>query len=278
LAKKQRRTQQHRAQQSPRRRSYRADGSGATERYKPGFPVNILTNAKVFYIVGLGVMVGGIVFAAVLQASSGTQTPSIDVPTGTPSTTETVEGTPAGTPTPDPRRFSAAEDVTDPETTDYSATITTDRGVIEIDLFEDVAPNTVNSFVFLAQNGFYDNLRWHRVIEDFVVQAGDPRSEVGREDTGESLPGSDGPGYGTADEPNDLSNVRGTISMAKVGGASTFGSQYFINLKDNPGLDAGAGGDAFYPFGEVTAGMDVVDQIEQDDVIQSIVVNEKPKS
>jgi len=277
LAKKQRREQQHRAQQSARKRTYTAGGAGAAERYKPGFPMSLFTNARVFYVVGLFVMIGGIMFAAILQASSGDTTPSIDVPTGTATTTETVEATPEGTPTPDPRQFSAAEDVTDPETTDYAATITTDKGVIEIDLYEDDAPNTVNSFVFLAQQGFFDNLRWHRVVENFVVQAGDPRSEVGREPSDEFIPGSDGPGYETADEPGDHLNVRGTIAMAKRAGASVFGSQFFINLKDNPGLDPGAGGDAFYPFGEVTSGMDVVDQIAQDDVIQSIVITEKAK-
>lgn len=277
MAKKPRREQHHRAQQSTRKRTYQAGGAGASERYKPGFPMSLFTNAKVFYVVGLFVMIGGIAFAAIISTSAGDTNPAVDVPTETPATTETVEATPEGTPTPDPRRFAAAEDVTDPATTDYSATITTDKGVIEIDLYEDDAPNTVNSFVFLAEKGYFDNLRWHRVVENFVVQAGDPRSEVGREASAEFIPGSDGPGYETADEPNDSSNVRGTIAMAKRPGESVFGSQFFINLKDNPGLDAGAGGDAFYPFGEVTAGMDVADQIQQDDVIESIVISEKAK-
>ena len=149
--------------------------------------------------------------------------------------------------------------------------------MIEIALYAADAPNTVNSFVFLAQKGFFDNLRWHRVVANFVVQAGDPRSEVGRTPAAEFIPGTDGPGYETADEPNDHLNLRGTIAMAKRAGEKVFGSQFFINLKDNPALDAGGTGDAFYPFGEVTSGMDVVDKIQQDDVIQSIVIHETAK-
>jgi cyclophilin family peptidyl-prolyl cis-trans isomerase len=188
--------------------------------------------------------------------------------------TPTATSGPEGTPTPDPRAFAEAEDVIDEENFDYRASIVTDSGTIQLDLFEDIAPNTVNSFVFLANNGFFDGLKWHRVEENFVAQAGDPRSAEGGDPTG-----IDGPGYETRDEPNDLINSRGRISMAKRAGATTFGSQFFINLKDNPALDdVKTDGDAFYPFAEVTSGMDVVDGVVQGETIQRIEIEAIPRA
>ena len=134
---------------------------------------------------------------------------------------------------------------------EYSATIKTNKGDIVIELFADEAPNTVNSFVFLAQEGFFEGITFHRVVKGFVIQAGDPTGS-----------GSGGPGYETADEPNQLSNVRGTLAMAKASGAKEFGSQFFINLSDNTGLDYNnPGKDKFYPFAKVVGGMDIVDAI-----------------
>lgn len=233
--------------------------------------MNLFMNTKVFVIIGIGIMAGGVILAAVLQPQDTITQGDLPEVTSTLAT----EGTPEATP--NSRQFSAAEDVVDPESTDYRAVITTDAGVIEIDLFEEIAPNTVNSFVFLANNGFFDNLRWHRVVDGFVTQTGDPLSAVERgSDVGV---GSGGPGYQTEEEPNDLSNTRGTIAMAKSSGATSFGSQFFINLSDdNTFLDEGGGGDAFYPFGEVVSGMEVADQITQGDVIQSIEILEEPKS
>jgi len=133
----------------------------------------------------------------------------------------------------------------------YTATIRTSKGDIVVDLYADIAPHTVNSFVFLAQQGFFDGLTFHRVVKDFVIQGGDPAGN-----------GSGDPGYETADEPNERSNTRGTLSMAKSPGAKEFGSQFFINLRDNTGLDYDSPSrDKFYPFGEVVQGMDVVDAI-----------------
>lgn len=275
MARKTRRTQQHLRQKPSRERTYRTGGTAPSEIYKPGFPMNLFMNMKVFVAVGLFIMVGGIVVAA-LVAGTGNANPSVDTPDITPTAT-VGDGSPTPTATPDPRRFTAAQDVTDPATTDYSATITTDKGVIEIDLLEDVAPNAVNSFVFLARNGYFDDLRWHRVVDDFVIQGGDPYSAIGTPEDLARLVGQGGPGYTTADEPNDLSNTRGRISWAKTEGATVYGSQFFINLKDNSALDAGKGATDFYPFAEVTSGMDVADRVVQNDVIQSVVINEKRK-
>ena len=133
----------------------------------------------------------------------------------------------------------------------YTARVKTSKGEFVVELFAAEAPNTVNSFAFLAQEGFFDGLTFHRIVEGFVIQGGDP---TGR--------GGGGPGYETKDEPNEISNTRGTLSMAKTPGADEFGSQFFINLDDNTGLDFDNGmPDKFYPFGKVTEGMDVVDAI-----------------
>lgn len=133
----------------------------------------------------------------------------------------------------------------------YSATIKTSKGDIVVDLYADKAPQTVNSFVFLAKKGFFDGLTFHRVVKGFVIQTGDPTGS-----------GGGGPGYATKDEPNQLSNERGTLAMAKVSGAKEFGSQFFINLTNNTDLDYNnPTANKFYPFGKVTSGMDVVDAI-----------------
>lgn len=133
----------------------------------------------------------------------------------------------------------------------YSVTMKTSKGDIVVELFADKAPQTVNSFVFLAKKGFFDGLAFHRVVKGFVIQTGDPTGS-----------GSGGPGYSTKDEPNQLSNERGTLAMAKVSGATEFGSQFFINLTNNTALDYNnPTPNKFYPFGKVTSGMDVVDAI-----------------
>jgi cyclophilin family peptidyl-prolyl cis-trans isomerase len=146
--------------------------------------------------------------------------------------------------------FERPEQVVD-SSKQYTATIKTSKGDIVVQLFADVAPNTVNSFVFLAQQKFFDGLTFHRVVKDFVIQAGDPTGN-----------GSGGPGYSVDDEPNQLSNTRGTLAMAKSAGADDFGSQFFINVGNNTDLDHdNPRGDKFYPFAEVTTGMEVVDAI-----------------
>jgi len=267
---KQKRREQHHLHQTPaRRRSYTIGGTAPAEKYKAGFPMNLLANVKAFYVIGAVIMVGSVLVAAVLQ-SSGTGKTAVDVsPTATaaPSLTPTGSETPAASATANPKSFTAAEQVVDAATKQYKATIKTDKGDIVIKLNADVAPNTVNSFVFLAQKGFFDGLTFHRVEPNFVVQGGDPKGN-----------GTGGPGFPTQDEPNQVHNTRGTISMAKAPGANQFGSQFFINLKDNVSLDFDTkGGDKFYPFAEVTSGMDVVDKLARGDVMRSVTISESPK-
>ena len=242
--------------------------------------MNLLTNSKFFYATGAVVMIGGVVLAAVLATAAGRNTPPAELPT--PTETAAEEGTPTPTPTPNPFVYDAPEDVIDAEAYDYQAVVRTEKGSFTIDLFEDVAPRTVNNFVFLAQEGFYDGLTFHRVVPDFVVQAGDPRSRGGLDPNRPDAPPpgvADGPGYTVEEEPNELRNTRGRVSMAKRQGETVFGSQFFINLKDNPALDYDSGATTvFYPFGEVIEGMDVVDSIEQGDLIESIEIVRIPKA
>ncbi|MEZ4493098.1 MAG: peptidylprolyl isomerase [Dehalococcoidia bacterium] len=242
--------------------------------YEP--PPAIARLASPVFFVPLGLLAGLLLFAIAFAMRDDDDAPIGAGPVGT-ATATTPAGTPTTepTPTPDPRMFEQAEDVTEPDIYNYRATIETDKGTIEIDLFEDLAPKTVNNFVFLAGKGFYDGLTWHLVQENFIAETGDPRT-AGGEVVDEE--GEDGPGYLTNDETTDLKNTRGTISMAKEPGASNFGSKFFINLKDNPALDAGSGGStAYYPFAAVMGDLGVLDAIEQGDVIQGITIEELPK-
>ncbi|RRR74420.1 MAG: peptidylprolyl isomerase [Candidatus Viridilinea halotolerans] len=133
----------------------------------------------------------------------------------------------------------------------YKVTMETNKGTIEFDLFPQHAPMTVNNFVFLANEGFYDGVVFHRVIKDFVIQGGDPTGT-----------GTGGPGYRFKDETfgNPLTHVRGVLSMANAG-PNTNGSQFFIVYQRQPHLDG-----KHTVFGQILdGGMDVCDAIVQGD-------------
>ncbi|MEA2436284.1 MAG: peptidyl-prolyl cis-trans isomerase [Thermoleophilaceae bacterium] len=127
-----------------------------------------------------------------------------------------------------------------------NATLHTNHGAIEVELFDDDAPKTVQNFRKLAGDGFYDGVIFHRVIKDFMIQGGDPTGT-----------GTGGPGYTFEDEINDHKIVRGALAMANAG-PGTNGSQFFIVTTDAaPWLDG-----KHTVFGQVTNGMDAVDSIE----------------
>ena len=127
-----------------------------------------------------------------------------------------------------------------------SATLHTNHGPIELELFDEDAPKTVENFRKLAADGFYDGLGFHRVIKDFMIQGGCPEGT-----------GTGGPGYTFEDEINDNKVVRGALAMANAG-PDTNGSQFFIVTTDAaPWLDG-----KHTVFGKVSAGMDAVDTIE----------------
>jgi peptidyl-prolyl cis-trans isomerase B (cyclophilin B) len=124
-------------------------------------------------------------------------------------------------------------------------------GVIKVELFPDVAPNTVNNFISLVQAGFYDGVIFHRVIPGFMIQGGDPTGT-----------GMGGPGYSIRGEfsqngfENSLKHERGVISMARTSVPDSAGSQFFIMVADHPHLDG-----SYAAFGRVVEGMEVADRI-----------------
>jgi peptidyl-prolyl cis-trans isomerase B (cyclophilin B) len=142
----------------------------------------------------------------------------------------------------------------------YTATFDTSRGQIVCDLFAKDAPNTVNNFVFLAREKFYDGTKFHRVIADFMVQGGDPQGT-----------GTGGPGYKFGDEvkSNPHKHQRGSLSMANAG-PNTNGSQFFITHVKTDWLDG-----KHTVFGQVRSGLEVVDKVKQGDVLKSVTISEE---
>ncbi len=131
----------------------------------------------------------------------------------------------------------------------------TNRGDITLELFQKLAPNTVANFIKLSKDGFYNGVKFHRVIAGFMIQSGDPLT---KDDEKIDFWGTGGPGYKFADEIHaENHNLAGTISMANSG-PNTNGSQFFINVKDNLFLDT-----KHTVFGKVIGGMDIVAEIEQ---------------
>jgi peptidyl-prolyl cis-trans isomerase B (cyclophilin B) len=141
----------------------------------------------------------------------------------------------------------------------YSVSIETEKGTLEVELFAKDAPNTVNNFVFLAREGFYDGVSFHRVIPNFMIQGGDPTGS-----------GSGGPGYRFADEfdGNPNRHETGSLSMANAG-PGTNGSQFFICHGPQPHLDG-----KHTVFGKITSDQALVDSIAQGDTMVKLTINE----
>jgi peptidyl-prolyl cis-trans isomerase B (cyclophilin B) len=141
----------------------------------------------------------------------------------------------------------------------YTATFNTSRGDIVCDLFAKDAPKTVNNFVFLAREKFYDGTVFHRVIGDFMIQGGDPTAS-----------GRGGPGYSFEDEVknNPRKHKIGSLSMANAG-PNTNGSQFFITHVVTSHLDG-----KHTVFGQVTKGQDIVNAVQQGDQLNSVTVSE----
>ncbi len=148
--------------------------------------------------------------------------------------------------------------VIDPAKT-YQVTMKTSKGDIQLDLFAADAPKTVNNFVFLAQDKFYDGLTFHRVIQDFMSQGGCPQGD-----------GRGGPGYHFEDETvgNPHKHETGSLSMANAG-PNTNGSQFFICHAPQPHLNG-----KHTVFGKVTSGQDMVTALQNGDAISEVIVTE----
>ena len=205
-------------------------------------------NTKWVFLAVILLFIGGGVGSS-FYTPSATPAPS---PSATPSAAASASATPSSTasatPTPDPsiqRTYSAAPQMTIDPNKKYTAVIKLQKGgEVRIDLMPKDAPQSVNNFVFLAKNRFYDGLTFHRVLPGFVAQGGDPQGS-----------GFGGPGYTLPPDKNAIPFDTGVISMAKSS-AGVSGSQFFITLAPTPNLQ----GD-FSVFGKVTSGMDVVQKI-----------------
>ena len=140
-----------------------------------------------------------------------------------------------------------------------TATFETNRGTITAELYDDDAPKTVENFEKLANSGFYDGVKFHRVIPDFVVQGGDPKGN-----------GTGGPGYTVKAEFNARKHVRGSVAMARSQDPDSAGSQFYITYGAQPHLDG-----SYTVFGQVSSGMEHVDGIRQGDRMRSVAVVEE---
>ena len=209
--------------------------------------------------IAVGVVVGvigllvALYFFAVRRPSHDID-PTVEVNVSTPaieSEPQPTEGvvTLQQSPVPEPKRMSWTEppEMTLDADVDYRAVIKTEKGDIDIDLYEAKTPVTVNNFVFLARQGYYDGVIFHRVIPGFMAQTGDPTGT-----------GTGGPGYSFRDEfdPELRHDGAGVVSMANTGRPGTNGSQFFITYGPQLHLD-----DAHTVFGKVVEGMDVVEQL-----------------
>ena len=147
------------------------------------------------------------------------------------------------------KQFTQCPTMTIDQTKQYIATLKTEKGDIKIELFADKAPLAVNSFIFLAESGWFDNVTFHRVVPGFVAQAGDPTGT-----------GFGGPGYAFKNEISDLKfDKAGVVGMANAG-ADSNGSQFFITLAPTPNLDG-----SYSIFGQVIEGMDILNSLTERD-------------
>ena len=163
----------------------------------------------------------------------------------------------AEAPAPKPKTYSAAPPMVIDTSKQYTATIETEKGDLVLELFASDVPVTVNNFVFLAREGFYDGSTFHRVIPDFMVQGGDPTG-TGRGDAG----------YRFDDEFTEHTHVAGALSMANAG-PNTNGCQFFITYTPQHGLDG-----KHSVFGQLIEGMEVLKKITNGDVMKRITIEE----
>lgn len=273
------RRQQEKLQRRRQRRQQRtapAPGAGAPgPAYEfPGVMGWMQRNMRLLFLTGIVVLflsLGAGTFFSLNGGSTRTpdQTPT-PTPTPSPSATATPTATPTAPATPTPQRtYSAVPAMAIDQSKQYEAVIALEKGgEIRIELLAKDAPKTVNNFVFLAKNRFFDGLTFHRVLEGFVAQGGDPQGT-----------GFGGPGYFLEVEKNSVPLAAGVIAMAKSN-AGVSGSQFFITLAPQPSLQAD-----FTAFGRVTAGMDIARSITlrdpskpnqpKADVIKSVTIVEK---
>jgi cyclophilin family peptidyl-prolyl cis-trans isomerase len=194
------------------------------------------------------------VLAMACLACSPSESANTATSTDTTVTATTSSATASAQPASEPATASTAAEENRPmsDYTDKVAELHTTAGEIDIRFFPDVAPNHVKNFIDLAQKGFYNGTKFHRVIPGFMIQGGDPNTKTN--DT--SSWGTGGSGKNIAAEFNTISHKRGIVSMARASDPNSASSQFFIVVKDSPFLDR-----QYTVFGQVTKGMDVADKI-----------------
>ncbi len=232
-------------QKQKRRKVYRAgDMAGSAERIHRRGIFRLFTNYRVFAIIGAIGIIGGLAFSAFYTGGSANNDTGSPRGSGVTRTTPEAGATSVTGAAANIKQYSFAPEMAiDPAKT-YTATIKTDKGDIKVELFAGEAPQTVNNFVFLARDSFYNGVTFHRVIPDFVAQAGDPTGT-----------GTGGPGYELPAEATEEDFTAGVIAMAKPqeAGSPNNGSQFFFMLNDEPSFDG-----KFTAFGKVVEGLDVL--------------------
>lgn len=270
--RKQERLQRRRQRRQQRQASPAPAAASASHTFEfPGIMGWMQRNMRVLFLTGIVVLFLSLGAGTFFSSGGGSRrTPETPTPSATPAATETPSATASPSASPTPRRiYSAPPPMTIDQEKKYEAVIALEKGgEVRIELLPKEAPKTVNNFVFLANNRFFDGLAFHRVLAGFVAQGGDP-----------SGTGSGGPGYFLEVEKNAVPLSAGVIAMAKSP-AGVSGSQFFITLTPQPTLQPD-----FTAFGRVVAGMDVVNQITlrdpskpnppKPDVIKSITIVEK---
>ena len=234
-----RRRQRRRERQRRRRRDRGPSYEPAGDVQFPGLFGWLQRRQRLFYAIGIvvlvvslgAIMIGGQIGPAGPEPTAATPTPP---PAVAPS-----DGGEGGR-----RVYAAPPPMTIDPARSYEAVIRTERGDVRITLLPGDAPGYVNNFVFLAREGFYDDLTFHRVVPGFVAQAGDPTGT-----------GAGSSGYNLAEERNGLPLGAGVLSMAK-GGAVVSGSQFFLTLAPTPHLEG-----SFTAFGRVASGLDVLQSL-----------------
>jgi cyclophilin family peptidyl-prolyl cis-trans isomerase len=246
-------------QQTKKRRKRYQPGSAFAGDVKPRGVFRLFGNVRLFFIVGAAIMVGSLFVGGVLQSDTLFGGSNAGKNTDFVLPEETTSSATPATAVPTPKRYTAVPAMTIDPAKSYTATIKTALGDIEVELFAGQTPQTVNNFVFLAQDGFYNGLTFWTVTPNFDAQAGDPNCKAG--DAG-GCAGSGDPGYELPQEKPGGTYTAGTLGMANA-------SQFFIAFADDPQFAS------FTPFGQVTSGLDIAQQLTAGTAIESITITEQ---
>jgi cyclophilin family peptidyl-prolyl cis-trans isomerase len=227
------------------------------KRMRSSITVGIVVALFVGLIVLLSVTGGKSKKKTALSTTTSTTSATATTKAGDTSTTTAkggAAGLPAGCvatvpPKPHPPTFKAAPALTIDTAKTYVAHVSTTCGTFDITLDAKVAPETVNSFVFLANKHFYDGLTFHRLVKDFVIQGGDPKGD-----------GTGGPGYALPTEPPLKGYVQGSVAMANSGPGTT-GSQFFVTVSANGAKSLGGPPYLYSDLGTVTKNFDVIQKL-----------------